>query len=86
MQDIKILIDSFGFPIACCVVIGIFIWNIYNKMSNTLDKVTETNAELVLTNSNLSAKHRIFHHNNLNYIYKIIIFIANNLNILSFSI
>ena len=32
---------------------GFFIWNIYNKMSLTLDEVTKTNSELVLTNSSL---------------------------------
>lgn len=53
MQEIKVLIDSFGFPIACCVAMGVFIWNMYGKMSGTLDAVTKTNAELVLTNSSL---------------------------------
>ena len=53
MQEIKVLIDNFGFPIACCVVMGIFIWNMYNTMSSTLDEVTKTNSELVLTNSSL---------------------------------
>lgn len=52
-QEIKVLIDSFGFPIACCVAMGFFIWNMYNKMSLTLDEVTKTNSELVLTNSSL---------------------------------
>lgn len=53
MQEIKEIIDMFGFPIACCVAMGIFIWKMYNKMSSTLDDVTKTNAELVLTNSSL---------------------------------
>lgn len=47
------LINSLGFPIACCVAMGFFIYKMWNKISSTLDTMTQTNSELVLTNQNL---------------------------------
>ena len=29
MQEIKTLIDSFGFPVTACVAMGIFIYKMY---------------------------------------------------------
>ena len=41
-------ISSVGFPIACFV-----LWQMWKQIKTTCDKLTETNAELVKTNSNL---------------------------------
>lgn len=47
------LINSLGYPIAVSIALGFFIYKMWNKISITLDKVTETNNALVLTNQNL---------------------------------
>lgn len=47
------LINSLGYTIAVSVALGFFIYKMWNKISITLDKVTETNNVLVLTNQNL---------------------------------
>ena len=50
MKEIEELISAVGFPIASCVAMGIFIYKIHSKMSNTLDKVTERTCELKIRN------------------------------------
>lgn len=59
-MDINNLINSFGFPITACCVMGIFIYKMWQKNNDTnertlsaLDKVTDTNNKLVLTNQSL---------------------------------
>lgn len=47
------LINSLGYPIAVSIALGFFIYKMWNKISITLDKITETNSQLVLTNQNL---------------------------------
>lgn len=47
------LINNLGFPVACCVAMGFFIYKMWNKISITLDIMTQTNSQLVLTNQNL---------------------------------
>lgn len=51
--DIVKAISTVGFPIVACAVMGIAIWKMYLKIQLTLDIVTKTNQELVLTNSSL---------------------------------
>lgn len=52
-MDINNLISNFGFPIACCIVMGLFIYQMWQRINATLDKITETNNQLVLTNQAL---------------------------------
>ncbi|HBJ1647753.1 iduronate sulfatase [Clostridium botulinum] len=52
-QTITNLINSFGFPIVCCIAMGFFIYNMWQRINSTLDKVVETNTQLVLTNQSL---------------------------------
>lgn len=52
-MDINNLISNFGFPIACCIVMGVFIYQMWQRINATLDKITETNNQLVLTNQAL---------------------------------
>lgn len=47
------LINSLGFPVACCVAMGFFIYKMWNKISITLDIMTQTNSQLVLTQNSL---------------------------------
>ena len=49
-MDISNLISTLGFPIACCIAMGYFIYQMWGKINLTLDKITETNNQLVLTN------------------------------------
>lgn len=60
MEQVTNLVTNLGFPVACCIAMGYFIWNMYQKNNDTnertlvaLDKVTETNNQLVLTNQSL---------------------------------
>lgn len=46
-------ISSVGFPIACTCALGFVLWQMWKHVKTTCDKLTETNAELVKTNSNL---------------------------------
>ncbi len=46
-------ISSVGFPIACTSALGFVLWQMWKQIKTTCDKLTETNAELVKTNSNL---------------------------------
>lgn len=46
-------ISAVGFPIVGCIGMGYGFWKMYLRMCITLDKVTETNQELALTNSSL---------------------------------
>ncbi len=46
-------ISSVGFPIACTCALGFILWQMWKHVKTTCDKLTETNAELVKTNSNL---------------------------------
>lgn len=46
-------ISSVGFPIACSCALGFVLWQMWKHVKTTCDKLTETNAELVKTNSNL---------------------------------
>ncbi|CUU45485.1 iduronate sulfatase [Clostridium beijerinckii] len=50
------LINSLGYPIAVSVALGFFIYKMWNRISITLDKVTDTNNTLVLTNQSLIQK------------------------------
>lgn len=52
-MDFGQLVSTFGFPIACCMVMGVFIYQMWNRINATLEKVTETNSQLVLTNQSL---------------------------------
>lgn len=55
-MDLNLLMQSIttvGFPIVCCIGMAYFIWKMYTKMTLTLDKVTDTNQELVMISSNL---------------------------------
>lgn len=53
MEQVTNFITNLGFPIAGCVAMGFFIYNMWQKINITLDKVTETNNQLVLTNQSL---------------------------------
>ena len=53
MMDINSLITNFGFPVTACVVMGFFIYQMWQRINTTLDKITETNNQLVLTNQSL---------------------------------
>lgn len=46
-------ISSVGFPIACSCALGFILWQMWKHVKTTCDRLTETNAELVKTNSNL---------------------------------
>ncbi|WP_346913737.1 iduronate sulfatase [Clostridium sp.] len=46
-------ISTLGYPIVCSIGLAFAIWKMYLKMFSTLDVVTETNKELVITNSSL---------------------------------
>lgn len=46
-------ISTLGYPIVCSIGLAFAIWKMYLKMSKTLDVVTDTNKELVITNSSL---------------------------------
>lgn len=46
-------ISSVEFPIACTCALGFILWQMWKHVKTTCDKLTETNAELVKTNSNL---------------------------------
>lgn len=54
MNEMTTLFNTFVFPVALCILL---IWFLYKKIwpriETTLDKLTETNVELVKTNSNL---------------------------------
>lgn len=52
-MDFGQLVSTFGFPIACCMVMGAFIYQMWNRINATLEKVTETNSQLVLTQQSL---------------------------------
>lgn len=51
--DLVTSISTLGFPIVCSIGLAFALWRMYLKMSTTLDMVTKTNQELVLTNSSL---------------------------------
>ena len=53
ITTITTFIQTLGFPIACCVVMGLFIYKMWEKINNTLDSLTETNEQLVITNQSL---------------------------------
>lgn len=53
MEQVMTIIQNFGFPVACCIAMGFFIYNMWGRMNSTLDKITETNNQLVLTNQSL---------------------------------
>lgn len=53
MEQMINAIQNFGFPVACCIAMGYFIYNMWGRMNTTLDKITETNNQLVLTNQSL---------------------------------
>lgn len=53
MEQVMTLIQNFGFPVACCIAMGYFIYNMWVRINSTLDKVTETNNQLVITNQSL---------------------------------
>lgn len=53
MEQVTNLITNLGFPVACCIAMGFFIYNIWGRINSTLDKVTETNNQLVITNQSL---------------------------------
>lgn len=52
-QSLINAISTLGYPIVCSIALAFAIWKMYLKMSKTLDVVTETNRELVITNSSL---------------------------------
>ena len=59
-MDINNLISNYGFPIACCIAMGFFIYQMWQKNEETngktliaLNTVTDTNKELVKTNQSL---------------------------------
>lgn len=47
--DLVTSISTLGFPIVCSIGLAFALWRMYLKMSTTLDMVTKTNQELVLT-------------------------------------
>ena len=53
MEQIINLIQNFVLPVACCIAMGYFIYNMWQKINLTLDKVTEANNQLVITNQSL---------------------------------
>lgn len=52
-QSLINAISTLGYPIVCSIGLAFAIWRMYLKMFATLDTVTETNKELVITNSSL---------------------------------
>ena len=52
-MDINNLISNFGFPVTCYIVMGFFIYQMWQRINTILDKITETNSQLVLTNQSL---------------------------------
>lgn len=46
-QSIITAISTVGFPIVACLGLAFALWQMWKKMSNTLDVVTETNRNLV---------------------------------------
>ena len=46
-------IANVGFPDACTCGQAFILWQMWKQIKTTCDKLTETNAELVKTNSNL---------------------------------
>lgn len=46
-------INNVGFPIACTCGLAFILWQMWKHVKTTCDRLTETNAELVKTNSNL---------------------------------
>ena len=55
IEVLQEFINTCGFPITVAFALGFGAWKMYKKMSDELDKVTETNTELVKTNANLVA-------------------------------
>lgn len=49
-QSLINAIGTLGYPIVCSIGLAFALWRMYLKMSTTLDVVTETNKELVITN------------------------------------
>lgn len=49
-QSLVNAISTLGYPIVCSCACAWGLWKMYIKMSTTLDVVTETNKELVITN------------------------------------
>lgn len=49
-QSLINAISTLGYPIVCSCACAWGLWKMYLKMSQTLDVVTETNKELVITN------------------------------------
>lgn len=56
MKEVEEFISVVGFPVTACVFLSVFIYKMYNKMSITLDKITDTNKDLVKTNNKLAEK------------------------------
>ena len=52
-QSLINAISTLGYPIVCSCALALGWWKMYLKMSQTLDVVTDTNKELVITNSSL---------------------------------
>jgi len=52
-QSLINAISTLGYPIVCSCACAWGMWRMYLKMSATLDVTTETNRELVITNSSL---------------------------------
>lgn len=52
-QSLINAISTLGYPIVCSCACAWGLWKMYLKMSSTLDVATETNRELVITNSSL---------------------------------
>ena len=50
MKEMQDFISVVGYSIFCSLALGYVLWKAYNKMVSTLDKVTDTNKELVKTN------------------------------------
>ena len=54
MENASNFINNVGFPIACTCGLAFILWQMQKQIKTNCDKLTETNAELVKTNSNLA--------------------------------
>ena len=43
------MVAQFGFPIAVCIVLGFFVWQLYKQSVKREEKLMEVNAEAIST-------------------------------------
>jgi len=63
MEAVITIIQTLGFPIAVCVVLGYFIWKMYNNNrydnAKREDEIMKTLGEVTATNKELAESNRI---------------------------